>query len=98
VCIDVHASPFLFAGGLNPTEECTMSHKQKNPRQSVAVPPSVESTLEPRPAAKVAQETPKTPPQKTPGEDTGLTWQPTFVLVVIGIGFLVLLSKTLNLF
>jgi hypothetical protein len=75
-----------------------MSHKQKNQRQTVAVLQSVESTLEPRPAAKVAQEAPKTPAQKAPGEDTGLTWQPTFVLVVIGIGFLVLLAKILNLF
>jgi hypothetical protein len=75
-----------------------MSHKQKNQRQSAAVPQSIESTLEPRPAGKVAQDVPKTPAQKTPGEDTGLTWQPTFILVVIGLGFLVLLAKILNLF
>ena len=75
-----------------------MSHKQKNQRQPVAAPQSAESTVEPRPAAKVAQESPKTPPQRASGEDKGLTWQPTFILVVIGIGFLVLLAKILNLF
>ena len=75
-----------------------MSHKPKNHRQIIADLQSPDSVIESRPIEKSPQESPKTSPPKSTGEDAGLTWQPMFVVVLIAIGLLVLLGKILKLF
>ena len=75
-----------------------MSHNKKSRREIISELHSPDSVIESRPIEKPPQESPKISPPKSTGEDAGLTWQPMFVIVVIGIGLLVLLAKILKLF
>jgi hypothetical protein len=75
-----------------------MSHNKKTRRESAPTHLDTSSANDTHLTAKPAAATPKLP-DATPGrEDSGLTWQPMFVLVLIGLGFLVLLVKVLGLF
>ena len=75
-----------------------MSQKHKNHRETIADLQSPDSVIESRPAEKPPQEYPNTLPRQSTGEAAGLTWQPLFVLVVIGLSVLVVLAKILKVF
>jgi hypothetical protein len=75
-----------------------MSNKRKNQRESEAGIQIADPVIESRPTEKSSPESQKATPPGHNGEERGLTWQPIFVLVMIGLSVLMLLGKVLGLF
>jgi hypothetical protein len=75
-----------------------MSHKHHGRGQIIAKLYTSDDPSEVRPVEKPHQEAGKQAPAGSHDNEVGLTWQPIFVLVVIGLGVLIVLGKILGLF
>jgi hypothetical protein len=75
-----------------------MSHKHHNRRQIVAKLYTSDDPVEVRSADHPPQNAGMHAPTGSHDNETGLTWQPILLLVVIGLGILLLLSKSMGLF
>jgi hypothetical protein len=84
--------------GLKPLEEFAMSHKHKAHREVVSTSHGSDPAVESRPIEKMPIEPFRALPPAPDHEAQGLTWQPIFVFVAIGLGFVVILAKVLKLF
>ncbi len=75
-----------------------MSNKRKNHRETTEGLQTADPVIESRSPEKSSPVSQKATPPGHKGEERGLTWQPLFVLVVIGLSVLMLLGKVLGLF
>jgi hypothetical protein len=75
-----------------------MSHKHMHHQDTETTVDETSSDTGSQTAVTTLDDTQKVTRQKPGRGDVGLTWQPIFVLVVIGLGVLVVLGKILGVF